>query len=199
MIANPQINLMSVEEYLEWEPLQEIRYEYFAGELVAMTGGTIPHNDIALNLYRALYPHVRSKECRINVADVKVQLASGIYFYPDLVVSCDQRDKDAIKLIQHPKLIIEVLSPGTEAYDRGKKFRQYRSMPSLEEYVLIDSTQVSVECFRRGEGKVWLFTPYTAGETVTLESLGFSGAIDQIYEDVQLQPAEVESLEEREN
>lgn len=199
MIANPQLTKMTVEDYLEWEPLQEMRYEYFEGELVAMTGGTIPHNDIALNLYRALYPHVRSKGCRINVADVKVQLSSSVYFYPDLVVSCDQRDKAAIKLIQHPKLIVEVLSPGTEAYDRGKKFRQYRSLPSLEEYVLIDSTQVSVECFRRGEGKLWLFTPYAAGEMVMLESLGFSGAIDQIYEDVQLQPTEVESLEEREN
>ncbi|NJO39215.1 MAG: Uma2 family endonuclease [Cyanobacteria bacterium RU_5_0] len=187
MIANPQEIPMTADEYLEWERHQQIRHEYIAGEIVAMTGGTIPHNDIALNLYRSLYPHVRPKGCRINVADVKVQVTSTIYFYPDLVVSCDERDRNAIKLIQHPKLIVEVLSPSTEGDDRGRKFNHYRHLSTLEEYVLIDSEQMSVECFRRGEGRVWIYVPYASGESVTLESIEFSCAIELLYEDVQFE------------
>lgn len=190
MIANLQPNYMTVDEYLEWEPHQDIRFEYLEGEIVAMTGGTIPHNDIALNLYRALYPHVHSQGCRTNVADVKVQVTSRIYFYPDLVVSCDERDRNAIKLIQSPKLIIEVLGDSTEANDRGRKFAHYRTLSSLQEYVLIDSEQISVECFRRGEGKLWLYAPYTAGETIALESVEFSCPIEWLYEDVQLNVSE---------
>lgn len=185
MIVTPQRQQMSLEKYLEWEPQQEIRYEYVNGEVLAMTGGTIPHNDIALNLYRALYPHIRSQGCRINVADVKLQVSeSSPYYYPDLIVSCDPRDLNARKFIQYPKLLVEVLSPGTEVYDRGNKFTAYRSMLTLQEYVLIDSEKVSVECYRRGEGRMWLYTPYTAGETLTLESIDWSGEIELLYEDV---------------
>lgn len=126
MIANRSPNL-TVEEYLVWELQQNIRHEYFEGELVAMTGGTVPHNDIAINLLIALRPHVRDEKCRINMADVKVRVSPTAYFYPDLVVSCDERDLNAIKLIEFPKLIIKVLSPSTEADDRGRKFNQYQT------------------------------------------------------------------------
>lgn len=178
---------MTREEYLVWEPLQELRYEYWEGEAVAMTGGTIPHNDIALNLYRALYPYVRDRGCRVNVADVKVDVAeTGRYFYPDLVVSCDARDRTAIQLLQFPTLIVEVLSPATEANDRGDKFKQYMTLPTLREYVMVDAESISVECYRRGEGRMWLYFPYAAGDVITLESLGFACPIEQLYEDVQL-------------
>lgn len=186
MITTPHPQKMSIEEYLDWEPRQEIRYEYVYGNVLAMTGGTIPHNDIALNFYRALYPCVRAKGCRINVSDVKLQISeSSPYYYPDLVLSCDARDLNARKFIQYPKLIIEVLSPGTESYDRGDKFRAYRNMPTLQEYVLVDSEKVSVECYRRGEGRMWLYTPYTTGDILTLESIAWEGAIELLYEDVQ--------------
>jgi Uma2 family endonuclease len=186
MIATPQPRKMSIEDYLDWEPQQEMRYEYVDGEVLAMTGGTIPHNDIALNLYSALRPHLRSQDCRVNVSDVKAQVSpNSPYFYPDLVVSCDPRDRNARKFIQYPKLIVEVLSPGTEAYDRGDKFTAYRNLPSLQEYVLVDSEKISVDCYRRGEGRMWLYTPYTTGDTLELKSIGWSGAIALLYEDVQ--------------
>jgi Uma2 family endonuclease len=185
MIASPQPPKMSVEDYFDWEPQQEMRHEYAEGEVLAMTGGTIPHNDIALNLYSAIRPHLRSQGCRINVSDVKVQVSNS-YFYPDLVVSCDPRDSNARKFIQYPKLIIEVLSPGTEAYDRGDKFTAYRRLTSLQEYVLVDSEKISVDCYRRGEGRMWLYTPYTAGDKLELESINWVGAIAILYEDVQL-------------
>ena len=186
MVGSLQPQKMSIETYLDWEACQEVRHEYIKGEIFAMTGGTVPHNDIALNLYRAIYPHVRSKGCRINVSDVKVQVSpTSSYFYPDVVVSCDSRDLNARQFIQYPKLIVEVLSPSTEAKDRGDKFTSYRMMTTLQEYVLIDSEKVSVECYRRGEGRMWLYTPYTNGDSVALDSIGWSGPIEQIYEEVQ--------------
>lgn len=186
MIAIPQSPKMSVEAYLAWEPSQELRYEFVNGEVLAMTGGSLPHNDIAINLLIALRPHLRTHGCRINIADAKVNVTPSIYRYPDLVVSCDDRDKAALNAIRHPKLIIEVLSPGTEALDRGDKFKEYRNLPSLEEYVLISSTQINVEIYRRGEGRLWLYTAYQLGEIIKLESVGFEFPIQLLYEDVAL-------------
>lgn len=185
MIANSQLRKITIEEYLDWEPQQNCRYEYVNGEVFAMTGGTIPHNDIALNLYRTLYSHLRPKGCRINVADVKLQVSTNSpYYYPDVIVSCDSRDLNARKFIQYPKLIVEVLSPSTEAKDRGEKFSYYRTIPTLQEYILIESEKIGVECYRRGEGRMWLYYPYTVGDTITIESIEFSCAIDLLYEGV---------------
>ncbi|MEQ8537543.1 MAG: Uma2 family endonuclease [Coleofasciculus sp. D1-CHI-01] len=189
MIATPQqLPKMSFEDYLEWESQQEIRYEYVKGEVFAMTGGTIPHNDIALNLYRALYPHLRSRSCRVNVSDVKVQVSpKSIYYYPDVIVSCDPEDLNARKFIQNPKLIVEVLSPGTSAKDRGEKFTYYLKIPSLQEYILIDSETISVERYSRGEGRMWLYYPYQAGDTITLSSIEFEFPIELLYEGIVLE------------
>lgn len=186
MIATPQPpQKMTVEEYLEWEARQEIRHEYINGEVFAMTGGSIPHNDIAFNLYRSLYPHLRPRGCRVNVSDVKLQLSStSAYFYPDVIVSCDPQDLNSRKFIQHPKLIVEVLSPSTEAKDRSDKFTHYRTIPSLQEYLLIDSEKIAVDCYRRGEGKMWLYYPYTAGDIITLDSIEFEFPIESLYEGV---------------
>lgn len=187
MITSPEpLPFMSVEEYLEWEPRQDLRYEYANGEVLAMTGGTIPYNDIALNLYTALRPHLRSRGCRINVADVKVQISPvSSYYYPDIIVSCDPQDLNG-QFIQFPILIGEVLSPGSEAKDRGEKFRNYQTLPSLQEYVLIDAEKVAVECYRRGEGRMWLYYPYTSGDVIGLSSLEFACPIELLYEGVSI-------------
>jgi Uma2 family endonuclease len=171
---------MTAEEYLEWEAKQEFRHEYIDGEIIAMTGGSLPHNDIALNFYRALYPHVRQRGCRVNVSDAKVQARKNSrYFYPDLVVSCDPDDLRSREFIQHPKVIV---SPSTANYDRTKKLKYYRQIPSLQEYVLVDSEEIIVEVYRRGEGKMWLYYEYEAGEKIALESIEFECAIDLLYE-----------------
>ncbi|MDJ0799613.1 MAG: Uma2 family endonuclease [Calothrix sp. MO_167.B12] len=184
MVAiSPQPQKMTIEEYLEWEPQQEIRYEYVNGEVIAMTGGTIPHNDIALNFYRALYPHLRSRGCRVNVSDVKLQVTpNSPYYYPDVIVSCDAQDVNARKFIQNPTIIAEVLSPGTSSRDRGEKFTNYLTIPSLQEYLLIDSEKISVERYSRGEGRMWLYYPYGDGDIITLSSIEFEFAIALLYE-----------------
>jgi len=176
---------MTIEEYLEWEPQQEIRYEYVNGEVFAMTGGTIPHNDIALNFYTALRPHLSSRGCKVNVSDVKVEISKqSPYYYPDVIVTCDPEDLKARKYFQKPKLIAEILSPSTSGKDRGEKFTYYLSMPSLQEYVLIDSEKISVERFCRGEGRMWLYYPYTTGDIVTLSSIEFEFPIELLYEGI---------------
>lgn len=193
MIANLQNQLIAPEAYLEWEAQQILRYEYLNGMAYAMTGGTVPHNDIALNLYRALYPHLRSRGCRVNVADVKVQVSkNGPYFYPDVVVSCNEGDRHALKLIQSPCLIIEILSPGTAGFDRGDKFRAYRRLTTLQEYVLIDSEIRSVDCYRRNEQGKWELTAYPPDEDpdngsdpdVHFTSIDFRCLLSLIYEDI---------------
>lgn len=177
---------MTPEEYLLWEPLQEERYEYSGGRIIAMTGGTVPHNDIALNIYSALRARVRAQNCRINVADVKVQVSdAGAYRYPDVVVSCSEVDRNAIKLIAAPTLIVEVLSPGTERQDRGDKLKEYQRLPSLQEYLLIDASQISVERYQGGEGRMWLYFAYALGDTVELNSLDFACPIEHFYEGIQ--------------
>ena len=129
----------------------------------------------------------------------KVQVQDdGPYYYPDLVVSCDERDGEAFQgnrtatqLIRYPMLIVEVLSASTESKDRGRKFRQLQRSETLQEYVLIDYASVQVECFRRSDGRFWIYEAFGEGETVQLKSIGFDCAIPleglaiaTIYEDV---------------
>ena len=191
MIASPYPQTpptMTPEEYLTWEAEQELRYEYDGGEITAMTGGTLPHNELTLNLYTALRPNVKARSCRIHVSDAKVQVQDkGPYYYPDLVVSCDKRDLASTKLIRYPKLVVEVLSPGTASKDRGKKFRELQRSETLQEYVLVDYESMLVECFRRSEGRFWIYEAFEEGEVMRLESLEFGMAISILYEDIQLE------------
>ena len=188
MIAQPDIpSRLTPQEYLDWEAQQEYRYEYIDGEIIAMTGGTIPHNDIALNFYSALRPFLRQRGCRANVSDVKVEdRKNERYFYPDLVVTCEAEDLRARDLVKHPTVIVEVLSPSTAGGDRGTKLKCYRQIPSLQEYVLVDSQSMAVELYRRGDGKMWLYSEYESGETVRLESLDFEVELSVLYDNVNL-------------
>ena len=194
MIANLKNDFLTPEEYLVWEAKQEFRHEYIDGEVYAMAGGTIAHNDIALNAYNALRSHLKAMGCRINVADVKVQDRNAKkYFYPDVVVSCNESDRGSREVISFPKLIIEVLSPSTEAFDRGDKFKYYRRFPSLLEYVLIDADKISIDVYRRGDAGKWELTSYPEDllesdnpDLFELTSIDFQCSLALIYEDVEL-------------
>lgn len=187
MVANPSFNFLSPEEYLEWEATQELRYEYIDGEVFAMTGGTKSHNRIAFNLAIALDNHLAQKDCEVYIADVKVKVDETHYHYPDGVVSCDERDLASNNLIQHPCLIIEVLSPSTEAIDRGKKFTHYRQLETLQEYVLVDSQKIGIDLFRCNEQGLWVLHPLAAEDTLVLESVGLSFPLETIYRQVRLE------------
>ena len=194
IIPNIERLLMSPTEYLAWEEKQPFRYEYINGEAYAMTGGSMSHNDIAINLVVMLRTYLRGKGCKVFINDIKVQVSTKeTYFYPDLVVTCNNEDIQSQKLISHPLLIIEVLSPETEGYDRGEKFKQYRQMPSLQEYILIDSRQISIECYRLNERNKWELTAYSSEDAkdlaiVEFPSIGFDCSLASIYEEVIFSP-----------
>jgi Uma2 family endonuclease len=193
MIAQLQIQHMSPQEYLEWEEKQPIKYEYLNGEVYAMTGGTLPHSSITLNLASALKTHLRGKGCKVFITDAKVGVSiNGPFFYPDIVVSCDPRDQKQRKILYHPCLIVEVLSPGTAHFDQGRKFRNYRRIETLKEYVLIETETMNVDCYRLNEKEKWELTNYSLEEPtpdptepdVHLSSVNFHCPISSIYEDV---------------
>jgi Uma2 family endonuclease len=185
MVANFEKSYMSPLEYLEWEEQQDIKYEYINGEVFAMTGGTIPHNDVAFNLASGLKNHLKGSKCRVNIADAKVGVSdTGPFTYPDVVVSCHPKDKKAIKFIQFPSLIVEVLSPSTEAYDRGGKFQLYRRIQTLQEYVLISADKIGLDCFRLNDRGLWELHPFVEGDNVHLVSVDFRFPLSLVYEDV---------------
>lgn len=178
---------MTPQEFLEWEELEKTKYEYLDGEVFAMTGGTIPHSAIALNLASALKSHLRGSQCFALMSDPKVGISEkGSFLYPDVVVSCHPQDKQAIRFLQFPCLIVEVLSPSTEGYDRGKKFQQYRKISTLQEYVLIDSQKISLDCFRLNDRGFWELHPFAEGEEVHFTSVDFRFPLSLVYENVVL-------------
>ncbi len=186
MIALSDDHKLSPDEYFEWEANQEIRYEYINGDVFAIAGGTITHSMVAANLIALLRPHLRGKNCRVLGSDAKVGISpSGEFFYPDLLVTCDDRDRNSAKAVFYPKLIVEVLSPSTEAYNRGGKFARYRQLSSLSEYVLVGSESVGVEAFRLNDRRKWELTPYGEADLVQFASIDFECAIAAIYEDVE--------------
>ncbi len=177
---------MSIEDYLAWEAAQPTKHEYVAGDVFAMTGTTLDHNRIVLNLYGLLRTHLRGSPCEAFVADIKLRVdAADAVFYPDLLVTCSLQDRQATRVVEAPALIVEVLSESTAAYDRGQKFAHYRTLESLQEYVLIDPNAVSVDVFRRDAAGHWMFYPFGAGDEVELASLGFRAPIAAVYEDVE--------------
>ncbi|MEH2293224.1 Uma2 family endonuclease [Nostoc sp.] len=193
MVALPDNILMSAEEYLVWEPTQEERYEYWDGEVVMMSGATRNHNRISANFFKLLDDALADRSCEVYIVDVKVQVEPGQkYFYPDVVVTCDDRDIDP-QLIQYPCLIIEVLSPSTEAADRGKKFAKYRQSPTLQEYVLVQVAQPGVEVFRRNEQGKWVLSEYNLDERLRLESVDVEIAIAHLYRQVQFEAEATEN------
>ena len=178
---------MSAAEYLDWEPTQEERHEYWDGEVVAMSGGTRNHNRISGNFFKLLDDALLNRDCDVYIADVKVQVEPGRkYFYPDVVVTCDERDDDA-QIVQFPCLIIEVLSPSMEAIDRGAKFERYRQFRSLQEYVLVQVDRPKVEVFRRNNLDRWVLSEYDLEDTLLLESIEVEITISNLYRQVQFE------------
>jgi Uma2 family endonuclease len=173
------------EEYFAWEEQQLCRHEYINGEVYAMSGGTVNHSDIAGNLLILLKTHLRGSGCKTLNSDVRVNIVESTnYVYPDISVTRNERDKTTTQYITYPCLIVEVLSPSTEAYDRGNKFRMYRQNPSLQEYVLVDAETVAIEMFRKNDGDNWRIINYQAGDLVELKSINLTFPIEDVYEGV---------------
>lgn len=187
MAAQPHAG-MTVEEYLAFERASAEKHEYRAGEIVAMVGASYRHNTIVGNVFASLRARLRNSSCRVNFSDLRVQIpGERLYTYPDLTVVCGppRFSDDRQDTLLNPQVIIEVLSPSTDAYDRGAKFRHYRSIESLREYVLIEQDSQRIEHFVRQANDLWLLSD-TIGPDATLHlpTLDCAVPFAEIYEEV---------------
>ncbi len=176
------------EEYLERERQAEYKSEYYNGEIFAMSGGTHNHSLLTSNFIAVLNVALRGTGCLVFTSDLRVHIpAVGLYTYPDVSVVCGEVDllDDMHDILLNPVLLVEVLSPSTESYDRGKKFAFYRSITSLKEYALVSQRQKLVEVFRKNEENLWvLHETDEARGTVELASVGCALQLDDLYANV---------------
>jgi len=177
---------LSEAEYLAGEQLPGPRHEYVAGEIFAMAGASKRHGTISGNLFAALRSHLRGTPCRSWMADMKVQVsAASAYYYPDVVASCSEADRapdSPSDYLLAPTLIIEVLSPSTATTDRREKLLNYRKLPSLQEYLLVDQERQWIELYRR-DVDGWLHQTATVGESIHLASVDLTLNAAEVYED----------------
>ena len=187
VIASPDFVPLTPDEYLKHEAESLEKHEYRDGDVYVMAGAMDEHVTISLNLAAELRQFLRGSGCRVYISDMKARVESiNRFFYPDVMVTCDPQDQETAAYKRFPKLIVEVLSESTEAYDRGDKFADYRQLESLQEYVLVSAKRKRVECFRRGENGLWVLQGYgevASDRTFTLESIGFTGELATLYED----------------
>jgi Uma2 family endonuclease len=180
---------LTPEQYLELErAAQDVRSEYYNGRMYAMSGGTYPHAIVIANLGGELRMALKKGSCVVTNSDMRVRVnKTGLYTYPDIVVVCDppQFGDGRHDTVLNPALIIEVLSPSTEAYDRGFKFSQYRTLDSLKEYALVSQSEPRVEIFRRQPTGEWLFSDSIGMESLCrFDSVGCTVAMKDIYDKV---------------
>jgi Uma2 family endonuclease len=178
---------VSPEEYLAFERSSEMRHEYADGEIFAMSGGTAEHSLVAGNVIRELGNAVGDRGCRVFTSDMRIKIAArSHYVYPDASVVCERPvfEDEKRDTLLNPLLVIEVLSESSEAYDRGDKFRQYQTIPSVREYVLLSQTEPWIEVFTRQADGGWLLRSYGPGERAALASLACELDVDRTYTNV---------------
>lgn len=185
-MLSEQLEYVSPEDYLRLEAQSPVRHEYVAGGIYAMTGASLRHNIIALNLASALRAHLKASPCRVFIEGVKLHVARDkAYYYPDVIVSCDPRLQSITgdsMAIDQPTVLVEVLSASTEGVDRREKFVAYRKLASLKEYVLVQQEKMEVELFRRQGDVGWEHCVFSVGDEFSLVSLEFHCPLTEVYE-----------------
>jgi Uma2 family endonuclease len=179
---------LTPEQYLEIERKAEFKSEYYQGEMFAMSGARRAHNLIATNTVRELSQQLLERPCEVYSSDMRVKVSStGLYTYPDVVVVCGEPRflDDEFDTLLNPKVLVEILSESTEAYDRGRKFELYRSLESLAEYVMISSLRVGVERYTRQPDGSWNYISKTSlDDTIDLKSVDCHLRLADLYERV---------------
>ncbi len=178
---------ISVQEYLEGEKISPVRHEYIEGEVYARAGTSDNHNRIVGNLVTILSNHIRDSRCEPFFGDIKVQVTKNVYYYPDLLVSCEENPEDPYFRNQ-PILITEVTSHSTENVDRREKLLFYQQMPSVQEYGVVDQYKMSVEVHRRQPNGGWITYYFNErSEVVELASVELNIPLPEIYRRVQFE------------
>jgi Uma2 family endonuclease len=189
MAALPQMkSVLTPEEYLALERQAETKSEYWQGEIYAMSGASRWHNLVAFNLAVVLGPQLKHRPCEAYSSDMRVKVTrAGLYIYPDVTVVCGKAEFEDRELdtLLNPTVIIEVLSPSTEAYDRGAKFEFYRSLESLSDYLLVSQTSPTIEHYTRQPDDRWLLTAYKGLAVVApIASIGCELRLTDVYDKV---------------
>ncbi len=176
------------EEYFELEENSEVKHEYFYGEIFAMAGAKNNHNLLVVNLTGILYNHFKSKPCYVYPSDMRVSVEKGKYYtYPDISIVCGKReflDKNETTLT-NPNLIIEALSYSTEKYDRRKKFQSYRTIPSLNTYILVATDYKQIEVYSKTGNNSWTLTDPDANQKNYIPSLDFTLDLNEVYQKIE--------------
>ena len=176
-------------EYFTWEEKQLEKHEYIDGQVYAMSGGSVNHSRIAVRLTTLFSNHLENSSCETGNSDLRINIAgTKNYIYPDASVTCDDRDKTTTQYVTYPCLIVEILSPSTEAYDRGGKFRMYRNNPVLQDYLLVSSTSIEMDLYHKNDADEWIIINYKEGDTIELKSINLSFPIEQVYRGLDLTP-----------
>ncbi len=181
---------ISIEDYLEMENASLEKHEYYKGEIFAMSGAKMPHNTISKNLLGTLFGKLKGKKCQPYGSDVRIHIQSNTLFtYPDISIICGEiitLNNDDYNVL-NPSVIIEVLSNSTKNYDRGEKFKLYRDIPTLKEYILADSESIHIEVFRLNEKKHWELEEYNSVEDLLfIKEIDEKILISEIYEGVKI-------------
>lgn len=187
MSAIPKTKLTPT-EYLEFERKSEIKHEYYNSKIFAVSGAERNHSKVVANLSGLVWQHLKGKNCEIYANDMRVFVPiSGLYTYPDLVVVCGepQFQDDVFDTLLNPILLIEVLSDSTEGYDRGKKFQHYRSIESLQEYILVSQSEARIEKYvRHGDG-FWLLSEAVGSDSeIEFSSIECLISLSDVYDKI---------------
>ena len=181
--------LYTVAEYIELEEKGDIRHEFHAGRLFPIVATSDIHNEVIQNITALLHPEFRKRGCKFYHENVKLQIVeNGKYNYPDIMLTCDERDAKSRFIKRFPSLIVEVLSKSTAAYDRGDKFKDFQTVPSIQYYLLVESRWQSVELFSRMEqSNLWTYQNFSEpNDVVEFPKLDFKLSVSAIYEDLNL-------------
>ncbi|MEH2296354.1 Uma2 family endonuclease [Nostoc sp.] len=189
IVAKDKPTNLTPEEYFAWEEQQLEKHEYINGQVYAMGGRSVNHSRIAIRFTTMFDTHLDTSSCITGNSDLRVNIAeTSNYTYPDVSVTCDDRDKTTTQYITYPCLIVEVLSKSTEAYDRGGKFRMYQNNPVFKDYLLVSSTAIEIDLYHKNDAGDWLIINYKAGETIELKSINLNFPIEQVYRGLTLEP-----------
>ena len=175
-------NRLSLSEFLDWENSQQQRHEFHRGEVFAMVGARRAHGRVVLNLARRISETLEGSPCQAFVENMQVQVAQDTVLYPDVFVTCDSTDLATDMIFKAPLLVVEVLSPTTQAYDRSQKFALYRRLESLREYILVDPETRRVEAFRRTEQAQWVLDDMSEADALHLPCIDGRIPMAQIFE-----------------
>lgn len=181
---------LSLQAYLDWENQQPDRNEFVKGEVFAMVGARRIHGRVVSNLNRRLSEALHGSPCQVFAEGMKVQIADDAVLYPDLFVTCDKADLATEMIFRAPTLVVEVLSPSTQAYNRSQKFALYRRIDALREYILVDPDTRRVEGFRRNEQGQWVLHDMSDGDVLEAASVGVSVRLADVFDGVDPPPPE---------